>query len=277
MIRQGFYVNPGMCRMYSDYSQVELRFLGWATGCLNLIEAYESKAYYAFQRGDLDWSGYQAARAKEAGADVHSSMCKKVFGVSKGHPEHKAKRNATKAINFGVPYGGGTKMLTGNPILRLGMDEAEKLLLEYHRKNPEIKATKAALFRQMLGQHGTPHFTNWAGRTRHGPRLRNRGRDANAEEERAMFASLIQGSAGELTRFSIVRLWQMAEAGEIPAAMSSTVHDEIQLECRAEDVAEIAPKVRHAMEDYHHFGGLPIVADLETTTTNWADKKDYMI
>ena len=277
MIRQAFYVEQGMARLYSDYSQVELRFLGWATGCVNLIEAYESAAYYAYLRGALDWKGYQRARAKETAADVHSSMCKKVFGVVKGDPGHKPKRNATKAINFGVPYGGGTQMLTSNPLLRLGMSEAESLLAEYHMKNPEIKSTKATLFKQMLSKHGTPHFTNWAGRTRHGPRLRHRNRDANAEEERAMFASLVQGSAGELTRFSIVRLWRMAESGEIPAVSSSTVHDEIQLDCHASDVADIAPKVRFAMEDFHHFGGTPIVTDLEVTYTNWADKKDYEI
>ena len=92
-----------------------------------------------------------------------------------------------------------------------------------------------------------------------------------------MFASWVQGSAAELTRFSLVRIWLLAKAGQIPARLASTVHDEIQIDCAEADAREVAYAARRAMEEYHHFGGVPIVADVERTTTHWAEKAKWSI
>ena len=89
-----------------------------------------------------------------------------------------------------------------------------------------------------------------------------------------MFASLVQGSAGELTRFSLVRLWHLQQCGEIPGVTTSTVHDEIQVDCARSDMPEVARIVRREMEDFAGmFGTTPVVADLEATITHWADKE----
>ena len=92
-----------------------------------------------------------------------------------------------------------------------------------------------------------------------------------------MFASLVQGSAAELTRFSIVRLYRLQRQGLLPALATSTVHDEIQFDCDPADFAEVGRIVRQQMEWFPYFGAIPIVVDLETTTTNWADKQDYVL
>jgi DNA polymerase I-like protein with 3'-5' exonuclease and polymerase domains len=93
-----------------------------------------------------------------------------------------------------------------------------------------------------------------------------------------MFASLVQGSAGELTRFSLVRLWYLQVTGRMPALTTSTVHDEIQVDCDVADAVDVARVVRTEMEDFAGmFGPTPVIADLEITTTNWADKKEMEI
>ena len=91
-----------------------------------------------------------------------------------------------------------------------------------------------------------------------------------------MFASLVQGSAAELTRFSIVRLWMAQQRGEMPGVSTSTVHDEVQVDCQAGDVPEVARATRRIMEDFTGlFGPVPVVADLEVSHTHWAGKQDY--
>ena len=91
-----------------------------------------------------------------------------------------------------------------------------------------------------------------------------------------MFASLIQGGAAELTKFSLVRLWLAQQRGDIPGKTVTTVHDEIGIDGDEAATREIALTTQRVMEDFGGlFGTIPVLADLETTTTNWADKAEY--
>ncbi len=91
-----------------------------------------------------------------------------------------------------------------------------------------------------------------------------------------MFASLIQGSAGELTRFALVKLWWAQKTGKLPAKTTTTIHDDIGLDCDVKDRRFVAYETRRLMEDFKGiFGPTPVVADLEVTETNWSEKRDY--
>jgi DNA polymerase I-like protein with 3'-5' exonuclease and polymerase domains len=273
-IRQAFVVDEGMARVYADYSQIELRILAWATGSHNLLSAYHSPAYDALVRGEIDYNLYRLERAKEPSVDVHGRQAQRTFGARPEDADFKLKRSAAKIINFGVPYGMGPHGLTTNPALLLDRATAEDYFARYHAGNPEIAECKERLFRKMLNER-VPHFVNWAGRTCHSRPLRSRNRDTRSEAERSVFATLIQGSAGELTRFSIVASYLAQRAGRLPAAATSTVHDEIQYDCRVSDVPAVGLEVQRIMEDFTGlFGGTPIVCDLEATTTTWADKQE---
>jgi DNA polymerase I-like protein with 3'-5' exonuclease and polymerase domains len=104
--------------------------------------------------------------------------------------------------------------------------------------------------------------------------MRSDSDEIRSAEERAMFASLIQGSAAELTRITLVRLWQLAKSGELPAIATSTIHDEIQLDCLPADLPEVARITQRTAESFYGlFGSVPIVCALESSQTTWADKK----
>ena len=91
-----------------------------------------------------------------------------------------------------------------------------------------------------------------------------------------MFACLVQGSAAELTRYSIVRVWLLQQRGELPAVTTSTVHDEIQVDCDVADMADVALVVQREMESFTGlFGPVPVIADIETTITNWSEKEEW--
>lgn len=282
-VRKAWRIDPGMCRIHCDYSQIELRVLGWATGCPNFVTPYESAAYMAYLRGDIDYNTYVWQRLHEPKNDVHANTAKNVFGVDANHPEYDLKRSASKIINFGVPYGGGPGLLMGDPNLRLTPRDAQAFFEDYHRKNPEITHAKNQLFAHMKvtkdGGFG-PSFVNWAGRIRHGPRLlwmRRRGPACPvSEEERSMFASLIQGSAGELTRFSLVKLWWAQQTGAMPGRTTTTIHDDIGVDCERQHRRFVAYETRRHMEDFKGlFGTIPVVAEMEVTETTWAEKAHY--
>ena len=274
LVRRAFPVDPKTTRIYCDYSQIELRLLAWITGNATLNRAYASDAYEAYRWGQTDYDTYRSRRQSEEATDIHGLVAQRVFGASPTDSDWKAKRSASKIINFGVPYGGGPSLLSSNPELRLDEQTARKYHAAYHRANPEIEKTRTELLRKMRGDGLS--FRNWAGRIKHGKRLDWTDEALRAEEERSMFACLVQGSAAELTRFSIVQLWAAQQRGEMPAVTTSTVHDEIQVDCDESDTREVARAVQKIMENFRGvFGPIPVIADLEVSHTNWADKEDY--
>lgn len=283
-VRSAFVLEEGYTRIYADYSQVELRILAWATGCQNLVKAYRSPAW-DYMMAQTNWNPtpewydwYTEARKAEEAIDVHGLQAETTFGVNPSSSDWKIKRRAAKIINFGVPYGMGPGGLQGNPELMLSEAEAQGYFKAYHRANPEIDACKNRLFTKMVAEAGgyTPKFVNWAGRTCHGPELNSHDEERRASGQRSLFATLIQGSAAELTRRSLVAWYMRWRAGEISAMATSTVHDEVQFDCPHAEVRDNAIEVRRSMEDFHgRFGDIPIICDLETTQTSWAAKKDY--
>lgn len=277
LVRRAWVIPEGRVRLYVDYSQIELRMLAWITGARVLTNAYRSVSYDALLRGDITYDEYRWYRRNEPAVDVHGNVAKEIFRIDENHPDWKRKRGAAKIVNFGVPYGGGVHLLTSNP--EVGMDETEAgdFLRAYHAGAPEIERGKKGLFRKMLSMGGTPYFVNWAGLKVHGPGLRSKDDDQRAEEERSMFACLVQGSAGLLTRISLVQWYRRFKEGTLPAVASSTVHDEIQFDCDEKDLPYVASECQRIMEDTFRgqFGDIPIIADLEVSRTTWADKQEY--
>ena len=273
LIRKAFYVQEGYGRIYADYSQIELRVLAWATGSAILTRSYYSPSWIEYRNGTITYDEYRERREHEPSVDVHADQAKNTFGSKPTDADWDVKRRAAKIINFGVPYGMGPHGLNTNPELLLPIEDAKRYFDAYGAANPEIAATKRALFNKMRSERGVPKFIGWAGRTVHSNAILSSDDDRRSEAERSVFASLIQGSAGELTRFSMVRTWLARLAGELPAVGTSTVHDEIQYDVPLADLPEAAKKVQQIMEDFHGcFGGIPVVCEIEVTDKTWADK-----
>ena len=282
-IRKAFPVDPGFVRVHADYSQIELRLLAHLTKCPTFLNAYQSPAYEAYLRQELTYYEYLWYRSHEPSIDVHGATARNVFGALPEHPDWKLKRSAAKIVNFGVPYGASYMLLVSDPNLQLDPALAIQFFEDYGTRNPEIDHAKEWLFEHMCAHPDGglgPAFVNWAGRMRHGPELlwtrKSRGKCPVASAERSLFASWIQGSAGELTRKSIVKLWLAWKRGELPAKATTTIHDDIGIDCEIRHKQFVAYEARRHMEDFKgEFGNVPVVADLEVTDTTWAAKEDY--
>lgn len=271
-IRRAFICEEGQSRVFGDYSQIELRFLAWATGCKTLLDAYASPAYDRYVAGEVDYDAYLALRKVEPSRDVHSEVAMKTFHCTEAHPDWSRKRRGAKIINFSVPYGGTHMVLMENPELLLPEAEAVEYYETYHRQNPEIRAAQQALTRLTLTRKHC-RFVNWMGRYRHMPALRSSDRKLQNEAGRQLFASAIQGGASELTKISLVRQYECYLRGEMPMS-SNTIHDELQTDCPTSEKVYVARKKRAIMEDFRgYFGRVPVVVEMEATDTNWAEKK----
>lgn len=236
-------------------------------------------------RLDVQGSGLRSDRQRRTLLEDESSPCRsinestqsvRVYDLLNAGPRHRFTVEGKIVSNsYGMSYMG----LMSNPQLLLGKAEAEEFFAKFHQANPEIRVAQQRLFRKMIANGGRdePFFINWAGRKVHAPELRAGEKWRRRSAERSAFASLVQGSAGELTRFSLVALWKAMKEGRLPARATSTVHDEIQLDCRQEDLPYVARETQRIMEDTFRgrFGTIPVVADLEVSTTNWAEKEDY--
>lgn len=240
------YVNrgKGWIRQFWDYSQIELRVLAYYSQDPVMLSAYIN------------------------GEDIHSRTSMEVFGTV-----DKTFRRLSKVINFGLAYG-----LTEAGFARqakIPQEDASRFMSKYFERYYGV-----AIFRRKFWQTVRFHdcfFQNLFGRPRRVSWIDSTNKWERLSGERQSFATLIQGTAAELTKESIVRIHKYFKAEKIPAYLVATVHDEIQIDCHTDVLEQVARAVKQLMEDYREFEPVPIVADGEYTITSWSDKKGLPI
>lgn len=239
-IRRAFVVPPGRCRLFYDYSQIELRAMAFYSLDPNMVDAY--------QRGE----------------DIHARTSMLVFGTVE-----KSKRRLSKVGNFGTAYGLGIQGLSR----KTGVSEetARDFQERFSRAYQGLTDWKS---RFLEGTRRTQCMArNLFGRERSFPNLMHPDRKIRGSAERGAIASYIQGTAAELTKESMVRIYDRLAAEKLEAVQVAVVHDEIQVDCPVLEVAQVAEIMREEMERYPEFAPVPIVADGDYSVENWAGKR----
>ncbi len=222
-IRRAFVAEPGWQLLSADYSQVELRILAHISGDEYLLAA--------FGRGE----------------DIHASAAAKVYGVPLGQVT-KEQRSVAKMMNFATSYGVtafGLAQRTG-----LSRGEADQFMQRYFATYPGVK-TYIEETRRLAREQG--YVETLLGRRRYFPVLRTQatGAQANAirqAAERAAINHPIQGTAADIIKIAMIRLFQALNAGGYRARMAIQVHDELVLEVPAAELAPVARLVEETME-----------------------------
>jgi DNA polymerase I len=231
--RDGARVIP---RLFFDYSQIELRTMAFYSRDVTMTNVYLT------------------------GGDIHDEVSKEVG----------CDRRTAKAINFGLNY-----CLTSVGLSRqagLTPEEAESFMDRFFKRFPGVPRLREELWAQMRADPQCS-FTNLFGRTRRIPMLQSPQSWEQGRAERQAIGSLIQGTAAELTKESIVRVSKFLKENKLPAKLVNTVHDEIQLDCEPECLAVVVLGVKRLMEAYPEFQPIPVVVDGEYTMKSWADKQ----
>lgn len=244
-IRRAF-VNrgKGWVRLFFDYSQIELRVLAYYSQDPIMVKAFLE------------------------GEDIHTRTSLEVF-----NRKDKDSRSMAKRINFGLSYGMTAKGLSRQ--IKRSENEAEDYLRKFDERYSGIDNFRRSLFNYI--RNNKCQFRNLFGRTRRIPKIVSDKGYERGRSERQAIATIVQGTAAEIMKESMVRTWKMFKAENLPAHLVVTVHDEQQVDSHTSILSYIVPKIKTLMEDYPEFAPIPIVVDGEYSTTSWADKKPLPI
>jgi DNA polymerase-1 len=87
--------------------------------------------------------------------------------------------------------------------------------------------------------------------------------------ERTAINTPLQGTAADLIKIAMIRLDATLRERKLRTRMTLQVHDELLFDVPAEELRELAPLVKNAMEEVAHLS-VPIVADCRVGP-NWRD------
>jgi DNA polymerase I len=241
-IRRAFVAEDGWRLLSADYSQVELRILAHISGDEYLLAA--------FARGE----------------DIHASAASKVYGIPISQVT-KEQRAVAKMMNFATSYGVsafGLAQRTGLP-----QAEAAQFMERYFATYPGVRkyldATKA-----YAREHG--YVETLLGRRRYFPVLKTTATGSQAyairqAAERAAINHPIQGTAADIIKIAMVRLFRALQEGGYRARITLQVHDELVLEVPADELPAVSHLVRETMEKAYQLKA-PLKVDAEAGP-NW--------
>lgn len=230
-IRKVFLPKKGHVFYDADYSQIELRLMAHMSGDKSLIDAYNNAA------------------------DIHRTTAAMVFHVP-FEEVTDAQRSAAKAVNFGILYGISSFGLGQN----LGIDRktAESYIRSYYEKYP---AMKQYLDENVQKAKEDGEIRTLYGRIRPIPELASDNFMQRSFGERIAMNSPIQGTAADIMKIAMVRIYRMLGEQNLKAKMLVQVHDEILLEVPYDEEEKVKAILKEAMEGAAALS-VPLVADV---------------
>jgi DNA polymerase-1 len=241
-IRRAFIAEAGNVLLSADYSQVELRILAHICADEYLLAAF--------------------ARDE----DIHASAAAKVYNIPLSQVT-KEQRSVAKMMNFATSYGVtayGLAQRTG-----LSRGEADQFMQRYFAMYPGVKRYIEET-KQLARDQG--FVETLLGRRRFFPVLRTQatGQQANAirqAAERAAINHPIQGTAADIIKIAMSRLFQALNEGGYRARLTLQVHDELVLEVPEAELLPVSRLVKETMEGAYKLKA-KLKVDLETGP-NW--------
>ena len=222
LIRKCFYPAEGCVFVDADYSQIELRILAHMSGDEKLIEAY-----------------------REA-KDIHRITASQVFHTPFDEVTDLQRRNA-KAVNFGIVYGISSFGLSQG--LSISRREAQEYINQYFKTYPKIKTFLDGLV-ESAREKG--YAVSLFGRIRPIPELKSKNYMQRSFGERAAMNSPIQGTAADIMKIAMNRVYARLRREVPEARLILQIHDELLVEApegKAEQVQTIlTEEMKHAAD-----------------------------
>ena len=244
-IRKAFIAEKDYVLISADYNQIEMRILA------DLADVKELKQ--AFKKNE----------------DIHSLTASQIFNVDI-KKVNKDQRRKAKAINFGIIYGISQYGLAKQ--INVSNYEAEEFLNAYFAKFPEIKVymDKTIKFCRKSG-----YVNNIFGRRSHFNSINDKNYNVRNFQERAAINAPIQGSASEIMRLAMIRLYKkLSEQKNLKSKMLLQIHDELIFEVHKDEINKMTKIIKEEMisvvdSDYHSFS-IPLTVDINKGD-NWGE------
>ena len=204
-------------------------------------------------------------RTFEENQDIHLTTAAQVFHM----PEDmvtKEMRSAAKAVNFGILYGISAFSLSKD--IGVSVAQADRYIKDYLDSFPRVQQ----FMNDTVAQAKESGFvTTLFGRKRYVPELRGSNKMVQAAGKRIAMNTPIQGTAADIIKAAMVRLWQRLKA-EIPEAkLILQIHDELIVEA-PRHLAKQAAEILHTEMEQACTLSVPLIADVQEGQS-WYDAK----
>ena len=240
-IRQAFIPEDGHLLLSADYSQIELRLLAHLSEDPVLMETFLSER------------------------DVHSETARRVFGPAAGLFPEEMRRRA-KIINFSIIY--GTSAFSLAKELETSTSEAQQFIDRYFAEHKRVKEYLEAVVEQAREKG---YAETIFGRQRQIPELKSPDNNTFQAGRRMALNTPIQGSAADIIKLAMVRIYRELKSRGLRTRMILQVHDELVFEVPEEERAAVETLVREGMENI-----CPLKVPLRARLgwgRNWAEVK----
>lgn len=198
--RRFFTAGEGRVLVDADYSQIELRVLAHLADDPIMIKTFCE------------------------GGDIHAQTAASVFGVPADWVDDTMRRSA-KAVNFGIVYGIGAFSLAKD--IGTSVAEAKKYIDDYLTNFAGVREYMNGV---TASAEKTGYAVTMAGRRRNIPEILSSNKVVKALGKRIAMNTPIQGTAADIIKTAMVRVYKRLK-NELPEArLILQVHDELIVE-----------------------------------------------
>lgn len=241
-IRKFFTCEDGNILIDADYSQIELRVLAHIAEDENMLSAFQS------------------------GEDIHTITASEVFSMPINMVT-PLMRSRAKAVNFGIVYGIGAFSLAKD--IGVSIKEADSYIKGYlHHYSSIDKYMKQVVSDSAEKGYAETVFH----RRRYLPELTASNKMLRAFGERVARNMPVQGTAADIIKIAMVRVYNRLKEQVPTAKLIMQVHDELIVECKKEDKDSVSAIVKEEMENAFPMKA-SLLADVSCGKT-WYDAKD---
>ena len=239
-IRKAFTADNKDCLFFSaDYSQIELRIMAHLSNDPHMIEAFNS------------------------GADIHAATAAKIYGIPVEEVTSDMRRKA-KTANFGIIYGISVFGLAER--LNIPRSESKELIEGYFKTYPGIRDYMDESVR-IAKENG--YVETIYKRKRFLPDIKSNNAIVRGYAERNAINAPIQGSAADIIKVAMVRIFNRFEAEGLKSKMILQVHDELNFNVYKNEAESVKKIVLEEMENVLNLQ-VPLIADCGEGS-NWLE------
>ena len=238
-LRAYFVAKPGCVLVDADYSQIELRILAHITGDAHMQQAFLN------------------------GEDIHRSTAAKIYGIPQSEVTPRL-RSSAKAINFGIIYGKGAYSLSKD--IGVTVKEADAFLKNYLAAFPSVSGY---MDKTIADAKANGYVSTLFGRRRTLPELASTNFNVRASGERMARNTPIQGTAADVIKLAMVRVWKRLRDEKMASRLILTVHDELIVEAPETEAEQAARILREEMEGCVQYA-VPLSTDVHAGK-NWLE------
>jgi len=229
-IRKAFIPEDGCLFFSADYSQIELRVMAHLSNDGNMIEAFRE------------------------GYDIHAATAAKIYKEDIGNVT-RDQRTKAKRANFGIIYGITVFGLAER--LDIERSEAKMLIDGYFETFPQVREYMERA-KDVARSHG--YVETFFHRRRYLPDINSHNATVRGFAERNAINAPIQGSAADIIKVAMIRIFQRFRHEGIRSKMILQVHDELNFSVFPEEKEQVERIVMEEMQSAYEMR-VPLVAD----------------